>query len=280
MVYIRAKMVKGTQYGYLVESEWDSKRKTSRQITLKYLGKIDGITLDDLPIKYRNDPKISAFLASHNAMNIKEKKKLLQKLRRDTFDNLINGDLDSLLKIYEKYASSFGIVEFYENILKYVMYQIGDQWEKKQLEIATEHVASNVAHNFIKILSTKLAKSSTKQKILICTPVGEFHNLGCNILESYLSSKGFKVFNVSPSIPTDAIIQFIKENSPEVILVSIALTDNISSGKRLVTKIKAKFKTPIFVGGRALLDKKDHGFGAIEAQGLSLSELAKLLSTT
>ena len=280
MVYIRAKMVKGTQYGYLVESAWDSKRKTSRQITLKYLGKIDNITLDDLPTKYRNDPKINAFLTSHNTTNIKEKEKLLKKLRHDTFNNLINGDLDSLLKIYDKYASSFGIIEFYENILKHVMYQIGDQWEKKQLEIATEHVASNVAHNFVKILSSKLTKSSTKQKILICTPVGEFHNLGCNILESYLSSRGFKVFNVSPSMPTDSIIRFIKENSPEAILVSITLTDNIPSGKRLVAKIKEKFKTPIFVGGRALTDKKDHGFGTIEAQGLSLSELAKSLSIT
>jgi methanogenic corrinoid protein MtbC1 len=279
MVYIRAKRVKGTQYGYLVESIWDPKKKTSRQITLKYLGKLDSITLDDLPEKYRNDQKITAFLTSHNPTNIKEKEKLLKELRRDAFNYLTNGDLESLLNLYDTYASSFELVEFYENILKHVMYQIGDMWKKKQLAIAAEHVASNVAHSFVNILSERFVRPATKQKILICTPPGESHNLGCNILESYITSRGFKVFNISPEVPTEEIIRFIKENPPDIVLISITLEDNIPSAKRLVGKIREKFKKPIFVGGHALLDKKNHGFDATEAQDLKMPELARILVT-
>lgn len=278
MVYIRAKTVKGTQYGYLVESKWDPTKKTSRQTTLKYLGKLDDITLEDLPKSYRNDQKIVAFLTSHNSTNIKEKERLLKKLRRETFDNLTNGDLNSLLKSYDTYEKSFGIVEFYENILKDVMYQIGDLWEKKQLPVAAEHVASNVAHSFVKILNEKISKSSSKQKILICTPPGESHTLGCNMLESYLHSRGFNVFNISPSIPSEEIIDFIKRNSPDAVLVSITLDDNIPSGKRLVGKIKERFKIPVFIGGRALSNKKNE-FEATDAQNLSMPELAKMLIT-
>ena len=279
MVYIRAKKVKGTQYGYLVESIWDPKKKTSKQVTLKYLGKLDGITLDDLPEKYRNDQKITSFLTSNNPVNIKKKEKLLKKLRRDTFDYLTNGNLESLLNLYDTYSRSFEMVEFYENILKHTMYQIGDMWEKKQLSIASEHIASNVAHSFVKILSERFIKPSTKQKILICTPPGESHNLGCNILESYIASRGFKVFNMSPGVPTEEIIRFIKENSPDIVLISITLKDNIPSAKRLVEKIKKKFNKPIFVGGRALLDIKNHGFDATEAQDLRMSELVRMLAT-
>ena len=278
MVYIRAKKVKGTQYGYLVESIWDPKKKTSRQVTLKYLGKLDGITLDDLPEKYRNDQKITAFLTSRNPTNIKKKEKLLKKLRRDAFDYLTNGNLESLLNLYDTYTSSFELAEFYENILKHVMYQIGDMWEKKQLAVAAEHIASNVAHSFVKILSERFVKPATKQKILICTPPGESHNLGCNILESYIGSRGFKVFNISPGVPTEEIIRFIKENQPDIVLISITLEDNIQSAKRLVGKIREKFKKPIFVGGHALLDKKNHGFDAIEAQDLKMPELARMLA--
>jgi methanogenic corrinoid protein MtbC1 len=246
---------------------------------LKYLGKLDDITLEDLPEQYRSDQKITSFLISRNPTNIKKKEKLLKKLRQETFVYLTDGDLESLLRIYNTYANSFGIVEFYECILKHVMYQIGDLWEKKQLAVAAEHIASNVAHSFVKILSDKLVKPASKQKILICTPPGEFHNLGCNILESYLGSRGFNVFNISPSVPTDATISFIKENSPEAILVSITLEDNILSAKRLIGKIREKFKTPIFVGGHALSGKKDHGFDATEAQDLSMSEIVKILCT-
>lgn len=280
MVYIRAKTVKGTQYGYLVESVWDTKKKTSRQVTLKYLGKLDDITLDDLPDQYRKDQKIIAFLTSHNPTNIKEKEKLFKKLRKETFDNLINGDLDALLKTFDIYESSIGIVDFYENIMKHVMYQIGDLWEKKQLAVAAEHVASNVAHSFVKILNEKLTKTSTKQRILICTPSGESHNLGCNMLESYLRTRGFNVSNISPSVPTEDIINFIKGNSPDAVLVSITLDDNILSGKRLVSKIKERFKIPVFVGGRALSGKTNVGFDADEAQNFSMPELAKMLTTT
>jgi methanogenic corrinoid protein MtbC1 len=218
-------------------------------------------------------------LASHSHTNIKEKEIILEKLRDQTFDNLTNGDIDSLLKMYDTYSSSFGIVEFYEGILKHVMYQIGDMWEKKQLTIGAEHVASNVAHSFVKILNEKLAKPSTKQKILICTPAGEFHNLGCNILESYLRSRAFSVFNISPSVPAEEIIRFIKKYTPDVILVSLTLDDNIPAGKRLVRKIRERFNKPVFVGGRALLGKKNQGFNATEVQDLSMSELARMLVT-
>ena len=279
MVYIRAKTVKGTQYGYLVESRWDPKRKTSRQITLKYLGKLDDITLEDLPEQYRRDQRIIAFLASHNPTNIKEKVKLLKRLRRETFDYLTNGDLNSLLKLYDTYENSIEMVEFYESILKHVMYQIGDLWEKKQLAVAAEHVASNVAHSFVKIMNEKISRSSNKQKILICTPPGEAHNLGCNIIESYLRSRGFTVFNISPSIPTDEIINFIKCSSPDAVLISITLDDNIQSGKRLVQKIKDRFKISIFVGGRALINKKNPGFDATDGQNLSMTELSRILMT-
>jgi methanogenic corrinoid protein MtbC1 len=280
MVYIRAKMVKGTRYGYLVQSIWDTKKKTSRQVTLKYLGKLDDITLEDLPEQYRKDQKITAFLTSHNPVNIKQKDKLFKNLRKQTFDNLTNGDLDALLKIYHTYQSSIGLVDFYENILKQVMYKIGDLWEKKQLAVAAEHVASNVAHSFVKILNEELTSSSIKQKILICTPPGESHNLGCNILESYLRTRGFNIFNISPSAPTDDIINFIKGSSPDAVLVSITLDDNIPSGKRLVGKIKEKFKIAVFVGGRALSGKTNLGFDATEAQNFSMPELAKMLTTT
>ena len=49
MVYIRNKRVKGMDYSYLVKSIWDKKKKVSKQETIKYLGRTEKITLDDIP---------------------------------------------------------------------------------------------------------------------------------------------------------------------------------------------------------------------------------------
>ena len=53
MVFLRSKIVKNESYSYLVESKWDSKGKTSRQQTVKYLGKTSDVTLEDIPSEYR-----------------------------------------------------------------------------------------------------------------------------------------------------------------------------------------------------------------------------------
>ena len=47
----------------------------------------------------------------------------------------------------------------------------------------------------------------------------------------------------------------------------------------MIVKIREKFKTPIFVGGHALSGKMEQGFDAIEAQDLSMTDLAKMLTT-
>ena len=58
MVYIRAKKIKSDQYLYLVKSVWDSKKNSSKQEIVKYLGKASDVIKDDIPIEYRSDSKI------------------------------------------------------------------------------------------------------------------------------------------------------------------------------------------------------------------------------
>ncbi|MDQ4073982.1 MAG: hypothetical protein M3162_06725 [Thermoproteota archaeon] len=71
MTYIRTKKVKGIDYLYLVKSNWDAMRKTSIQKTIKYLGKASDVDIEDLPIEYRNNPKILSSL--HQRLRIKQK---------------------------------------------------------------------------------------------------------------------------------------------------------------------------------------------------------------
>ena len=64
MVYIRNKKVKGIDYAYLVQSKWDSVNNTSKQVTLKYLGKTSNLSIEDIPDQYKNNPTIVEFVLS------------------------------------------------------------------------------------------------------------------------------------------------------------------------------------------------------------------------
>jgi methanogenic corrinoid protein MtbC1 len=123
----------------------------------------------------------------------------------------------------------------------------------------------------------KVTGNANKKKILVCVPVGEEHHLGCDVLETYLSIKGFKVYNMGTSIPTESILSFIESNKPDVILVSITLEDNISAGQRLVKKIKEQYSIPILVGGFALQSNKVPKFEATVITDTTLEEIPKII---
>jgi len=264
MVFIRIKTVKDIDYLYLVESKWDPFRKTSTQKTIKYLGKASDINIEDIPIEYRNSPQI---LSKIN-LKIKNNKKSQENenIKEQIFNALKNGEVEKILRIVKTYNSEKTLASFYDNILKQVLYEIGSLWEQNKLDIATEHVCSNIANKII-FLINKLYKKNNEDKykklnIILCTPDGELHNIACNILESILLQKGYKVYNISPSIPTESIIKYIKEINPSLIMISVTLADNIGSAKRLIKKINSEFNIPILLGGQAitkydLKEKKD-----------------------
>jgi len=275
MVYIRTKKIKSDNYLYLVKSVWDSKRNTSKQEIVKYLGKASEVSKDDLPIDFRNDPKILSVLALHNPNDIVKREESTKKSRQLLYKNLTHGDIHSSVKIYEDYITIFNPADFFDKILRPVMYEIGEDWANNKINIATEHVASNVAQTLIRIIMDKVTKNTNKKKILICVPVGEEHHLGCDVLETYLSIKGFRVYNMCTSIPTESLLSFIENNKPEIILISITLEENISAGQRLVKKIKERYEIPILVGGFAIQSNKTHKFDATVIPDATLEEIPK-----
>ncbi len=280
MVYIRAKKVKSDNYLYLVKSVWNSKKNTSKQEIVKYLGKASEVVKDDIPLDYRNDPKILAVLASHNPKDISKREESTKKSKQVLYKKLTEGDIQSSVKIYEEYMKIFDPADFFDKILRPVMYKIGEDWANNTISIATEHVASNVAQTLVKIIMDKVSSNTNKKKILVCVPLGEEHHLGCDVLETYLSIKGFKVYNIGTSIPTESILSFIEYNKPDIVLVSITLEDNISAGQRLVKKIKDQYSIPILVGGFAFQSEKTHKFNANVIPDVNLDEIPKIIRTT
>ena len=279
MVYLRKKKVKGVDYLYLVKSVWDKKRKTSKQITIKYLGESKSVTRDDIPIEFRDDPKINSFLLENTPKDRKNREEILKKLQVQLFSSMAEGDLKESIRIYESFVNKSSIEEFYEKILNPVMEKIGSMWADGRLSIATEHVSSNTAQSLIKIISENHKRSTLdKGKVIITTPVGEEHCLSCNMIESLLLSKGFTTFNLSPSTPANSLVEFIKTIHPTAILISITLDDNIKAGQRLTKKIYDQYKRlPVYVGGQALNGKKSKFNATIIESNTALEQIPKIL---
>lgn len=279
MVYIRAKKVKSDQYLYLVKSIWDSKKKTSKQEIVKYLGKSSEVVNDVIPIDYRNNLKILSAIAKYNPKNIKNNEVATKKIKEKLYKKLTEGDIQESIKIYQEYIKNFDFANFFDEVLKPVMYKIGEKWVKDEISIATEHIASNTAQILVRTIMEQISRNTKKKKILICVPIGEEHRLGCDVLETYLLSKGFKIYNMGTSIPTESILSFIENNKPDVVFLSITLKDNLKAGQRLVKKIKEQSEIPILVGGFAIQEEMALTFDARVISDVKLDEIPKILKS-
>ena len=280
MVYLRKKKVKGVDYLYLVKSTWDKKKKTSRQETIKYLGESSSVTRDDIPEQFRDNTKINSFLLQNTPKDRENREKLIEQLRTKLFSSLTEGSLKQTMNIYEAFVGNNSLDQFYERIMTPVMTEIGYLWSDGKLSIATEHVASNIAHSLVKVISDENRKAKRdKGKIVLTTPVGEDHNLGCNVLDSFLVSKGFTTFNLSPSTPSESLIEFIRTAKPDALIVSITLEDNIRSGQRMVKKIHDEYKKlPIFIGGQAFVEKNNYKFdGKLISDAHALEQIPRII---
>jgi MerR family transcriptional regulator, light-induced transcriptional regulator len=287
MVYIRNKKVKGIDYAYLVQSVWDPNKNMSRQQTIKYLGKASQITIEDIPEEYRDDTKILAFVSAFSSYQ-EERKILISRIQGEMFALLTDCNVNGLVDLYEKYSRLFGLTEFYDKLLKPVMYRIGDLWQQGQLDVATEHASTNTAISLTKIINeritarTRVHQMSSQYKAVTCTPDGELHGLACNIIESLLLNKGFKVYNISTSIPTEYVIDYIYDLQPDIIFISITLVENIKPAERLVQQIHAKYnnKLPVMVGGSAfnkINQYQDSTINAFLMKNASFDDIMKLV---
>ena len=268
------------EYLYLVKSEWDKVKKTSKQKTIKYLGDSKTVSRDDIPVEYRNEPKINAYLIENTPKDFKRRQAIINKFQAQFFSSLTEGVLKDSIQLYESFVGQSTIEKFYEKIMNPVMAKIGDMWSVGKLSIATEHVASNIAQSLVKIISdTHKRNNLDKGKLIITTPVGEDHCIACNVLESFLLSKGFTIFNLSPSTPAESLIEFIKTAKPDALIVSITLEDNIRSGQRMVKKIHEAYKKlPIFIGGLAFSEKTNFKFdGKLITDAHALEQIPRII---
>ena len=267
MVFIRHKKIKGHYYAYLVKNNWNNQSKKVRQEIIKYLGRSSNFRKEDVPTEYQNDPNILEFFSIHRT-EIHKTDTIKLELQNELLNHLTNGTIDELPTLYEKYqklfklSRIFGLTKFYDQLLAPVMYRVGELWKSGNIDVATEHVCSNLTENLVRIINDRYRRNPKmkhkSRRILICTPEGELHSLACLMLESIISRIGFSVFNAAPSVPYESLASYIKDLNPYLVLISITLKDNFPTLLGLIYRISERNPVPILVGGMGIVLESTH----------------------
>ena len=278
MAYLRVKSIRGQKYLYLVKSNWDSKKKTSKQSIIKYLGIESDASISRIPENFRDSEKIIDYFMNQKYFQPTVQNEITKKLQKDLLSSFKNGDYVEANSLLESYKKIYGFESFLTAVLIPLIEEIESLGYSKKIDLGTQTTCYNAVQDLMNLILENNTIQLKKKKILICVPYGEQHTFGTKVLESQLLSNGNVVYNLSPFTPVSTIIESIEYNNPDFIFISITLDENTLSAKRMIQKINDQYAIPIIVGGQAVKNDSENWNASI-GQNLSITKILKLIQS-
>jgi len=95
--------------------------------------------------------------------------------------------------------------------------------------------------------------------VLLATVKGDVHDIGKNLVDIVLSNNGFTVVNLGIKVPSEQLIQAVREHRPDVIGLSGLLVKSAQQMVLTAGDLSAVgIDTPLLVGGAALTRRFTH----------------------
>ncbi|MGM0866040.1 MAG: cobalamin B12-binding domain-containing protein [Bacillota bacterium] len=168
--------------------------------------------------------------------------------------SILAGDVHSLMELHSSSIhSKIDNFTFYEKIIKPSMYRIGDLWEKNQITVADEHLATATLKYILATVFTHQEALENHPKALLFCIEGEHHSLGLELANEVFKEKQWNTRYLGANVPVKDALTFIEAWEPHVIGISIGMTTELNRLKECIEEIREyNQEIEILVGGRLI----------------------------
>jgi 5-methyltetrahydrofolate--homocysteine methyltransferase len=141
------------------------------------------------------------------------------------------------------------------------MREVGRLFNDNKLIVAEVLQSAEVMKAAVSYLEPHMEKSAsaTRGRVLLATVKGDVHDIGKNLVDIVLSNNGFTVVNLGIKVPSEQLIQGVREHRPDVIGLSGLLVKSAQQMVLTAGDLSAVgIDTPLLVGGAALTRRFTH----------------------
>ena len=144
------------------------------------------------------------------------------------------------------------------------MREVGRLFNDNQLIVAEVLQSAEVMKAAVAWLQPHMERKSAAEargrgKILLATVKGDVHDIGKNLVEIVLANNGFEVVNLGIKVPSEQLIQAVREHQPDLIGLSGLLVKSAQQMVLTAGDLRAVgITTPLLVGGAALTRRFTH----------------------
>ncbi len=144
---------------------------------------------------------------------------------------------------------------------------VGQKFSTKEYFIPDMLASAEAVGEAMDLLKPVLEASDvpTKGKFAIVTVKGDIHDIGKNIVAILLKGAGYQVDDLGIDIPTDKIVEYVKEKKPNYLGLSALLTTTMVVMKDVIdalTEAGIRANVKVFVGGAAVSEEYAKEIGA------------------
>lgn len=173
-------------------------------------------------------------------------------------DNIINDFEDALLSldrvkvqsILAQHTDRDNFIPSLENIVVPAMENIGYKWEKGDVALSQIYMGGRICEEVVDELLPKTEAKRKDDPNIALVVFKDHHILGKRIVYTFLRASGYDVIDYGQQHDVDDLVQKLKEDNIEILLVSVLMLNSALKVKGLTELIKKEnLSTKVIVGG-------------------------------
>jgi len=144
---------------------------------------------------------------------------------------------------------------------------VGDRYSKKEFFIPDMLASAEAVGAAMEILKPLLegSEAETKGKFAIATVRGDIHDIGKNIVATLLKGAGYEVVDLGIDVPTEKIVDFVRNEKPQALGLSALLTTTMVVMAEVINALKdagLRESVKVVIGGAAVSPEYAEEIGA------------------
>lgn len=136
---------------------------------------------------------------------------------------------------------------------------LGDRFSRGEAFIPELVFGGEIFQEAMKILGPRMggaeAKGQSRGKVLMATVKGDLHDIGKNLVISFLGVGGYEVIDMGCDVPNEVLIEAVRAEKPDVIGLSALLTTTMMGQRQFMEMLRGsglRDRVKVIVGGAPL----------------------------
>ena len=127
--------------------------------------------------------------------------------------------------IREAMDANLTSAEIDEKIITPALWLMGELWERGEISIADEHLATEIAIRVLALQreAERVVQARRGHRVMLATPAGERHVVALRMVSNLLSGAGYWIVMLGADVPAEALVASVLRHRPDVICLSATM---------------------------------------------------------